>query len=50
VFDIMRTMLGLFNMLTNFTLAEFDELATLMVPTIVSHAQSIGADYNLASN
>jgi hypothetical protein len=50
VFDITQTMLGLFNMLTNFTLAKFDELATLMVPTIVSHAQSIGADYNLASN
>jgi len=41
VFDIMRAMLGLFGMLTNFTLIEFDELATLPVTTIVSHARSI---------
>jgi hypothetical protein len=49
VFDIMRTMSRLSNV-SNFTLAEFDELTTLMVPTIVSHAQSIGGNYNLASN
>jgi hypothetical protein len=34
-------------MLTNFTLMEFDELTTLVVPTIVNHAQSIGGHYNL---
>jgi hypothetical protein len=26
---------------------EFDELTTLVVPTIVNHAQSIGGHYNL---
>ncbi len=30
----------LFKSLTNFTLAEFDEFATLVVPTIFTHAQS----------
>jgi hypothetical protein len=38
----MQTTPRLFNTLTNFTLAEFDKLALLMVPTIVRHAQSIG--------
>jgi hypothetical protein len=42
VFGIMRAMPRLFGMLTNFTLIEFDELATLLVTTIVSHARSIG--------
>ncbi len=42
MFDIMRTIIGLFGTLTNFTLIEFDELATLPVTTIVSHARSIG--------
>jgi len=42
VFVIMQTTLGLFKTLTNFTLAEFDELALLVAPTIVFHAQSIG--------
>jgi hypothetical protein len=28
--------------LANFTLAKFDELALLMAPTIVCHAQSTG--------
>ncbi len=30
----------LFKSFTNFTLAKFDELATLVVPTILAHAQS----------
>ncbi len=46
----MRAAPGLFKMLTNFTLAEFDELAALMVPIIVSYEQSIGGYHNLASN
>jgi hypothetical protein len=32
----------LFKSLTNFTLAEFDESATLVVPTILAHARSTG--------
>jgi hypothetical protein len=50
VFTTMRATLGLFKMLTNFTLVEFDELEALMLPTIVSHEQSIGGYHNLASN
>jgi hypothetical protein len=39
--DVLATMCttpSLFKTLTNFTLGEFEELATLMIPTIVSHA------------
>jgi hypothetical protein len=50
VFITTRATPGLFKILTNFTLAEFDELAALMVPIIVSHEQSIGGYHNLASN
>jgi hypothetical protein len=50
VFTTMWATPGLFKMLTNFTLAEFDKFAALMVPTIVSHEQSIGGYHNLASN
>jgi hypothetical protein len=51
--DVLTTMQAtpeLFKTLTNFTLVEFDKLAALMVPTIVSHAQSIGGHYNLKTN
>jgi len=34
--------MGLFKTLTNFSLLKFDELVTLMVPTIQTYAQSIG--------
>ncbi len=50
MFITTRATPGLFKILTNFTLAEFDELAALMVPIIVSHEQSIGGYHNLASN
>jgi hypothetical protein len=36
----MRATLGLFNSLTNFTLGEFEKLAQLVVPTIISHVRS----------
>jgi hypothetical protein len=45
VWDILTTMWPtphLCKSMTNFTLAEFDELVTLMVPTILAHAQSPG--------
>jgi hypothetical protein len=35
----MRATPGLFKTLTNFILAKFDELALLVAPTIVLHAQ-----------
>jgi len=41
--NILATMwatLGLFNSLTNFTLGEFEKLAQLVVPTIISHVRS----------
>jgi hypothetical protein len=41
VLATMQTTLGLFKTLTNFNLAKFDELALLVAPTIVCHAQSI---------
>jgi hypothetical protein len=37
----MQTTLYPFKTLTNSTLAKFDELATMMVPIISTHAQSI---------
>jgi len=43
VWDVFATMQAtprLFKTLTNFTLAKFDELALLMAPAIVRHAQS----------
>ncbi len=43
VLDILTTMratLGLFKSLINFTLGKFEELAQLVVPTIISHARS----------
>lgn len=42
VWDVLATMRatpGLFKILTNFTLAEFDKLMLLMAPTIMHHAQ-----------
>jgi hypothetical protein len=42
VWDVFATMQAtprLFKTLTDFTLAEFDELALLMAPTIVRHAR-----------
>jgi hypothetical protein len=42
VFITMWAILGLFKTLTNFSLLKFDELVTLMVPTIQTYAQSIG--------
>jgi hypothetical protein len=50
VFTIMQATLGLLKMLTNFTLAVFDKLVALMVPTIVSCARFIGGHYNLKTN
>ncbi len=38
VLIIMWAMPRLFKLLTNFTLAEFDNLIALVVPTIVNHA------------
>jgi hypothetical protein len=38
----MRATLSLFKSFTNFTLGEFEKLAQLVVPTIISHARSIG--------
>jgi hypothetical protein len=38
VLATMQTTLGLFKILTNFILAEFDELSLLMGHTIVHHA------------
>jgi hypothetical protein len=43
--DVLVTMWAtprLFKILTNFTLVEFDELALLVAPIIVHHAQFIG--------
>jgi hypothetical protein len=43
--DILTTMhatLGLFKFLTNLILGKFEKLAQLVVPTIISHARSIG--------
>ncbi len=42
VFTIMQATLSLFKTLTNFSLLEFDELATLVVPTIQAHVKSMG--------
>jgi hypothetical protein len=42
VFATMQATPWLFKTLTNFTLAKFDELALLVAPTIMLHAQSIG--------
>jgi hypothetical protein len=41
VLATMWTTLHFFKILINFTLVEFDELATLVVPTLSTHAQSI---------
>jgi hypothetical protein len=42
MFITMSTILGnLFKTLTNFNLSKFDELVTLMVPTIQAHVKSI---------
>jgi hypothetical protein len=38
----MQATLSLFKTLTNFSLLEFDELATLVVPTIQAHVKSMG--------
>jgi len=38
----MRATPHIFKSLTNFTLVEFDEFVTLMVPTIFAHARSTG--------
>jgi len=40
VFATMQATPRLFKSLTNFTLAKFDELALLLAPAIVRHAQS----------
>jgi hypothetical protein len=42
VFTIMQATPSLFETLTNFSLLEFDELATLVVPTIQAHVKSMG--------
>jgi hypothetical protein len=42
VLIIMWAMPRLLKMLTKLTLVEFDKLTTLVVPTIVNHAQYIG--------
>ena len=38
----MRSTLGLFKVLTNFSIEEFDELCIIVCPTIIAHALSIG--------
>jgi hypothetical protein len=42
VFTIMQATPSLFKTLTSFSLLEFDELATLVVPTIPAHVKSMG--------
>jgi hypothetical protein len=42
VFATMRAITRLFKTLTNFIMVKFDELALLVTPTIVHHAQSTG--------
>jgi hypothetical protein len=42
VFTIMQATPSLFETLINFSLLEFDELATLVVPTIQAHVKSMG--------
>ena len=36
----MRSTLGLFKVLTNFSIEEFDELCTIVCPTIIANARS----------
>jgi hypothetical protein len=43
----MHATLGLFKLLTNLILGKFEELAQLMVPTIISHARSIGEPHHI---
>jgi hypothetical protein len=53
VWDVFVTMSStpwLFKTVTNFKLVKFDELATIVVPTIERHAHSIGGHHNLNSN
>jgi hypothetical protein len=45
VLGIIRATLTLLKALTNFTLEEFDKLASQMGPTIGTHAKSIGELY-----
>ena len=40
VLESMKSSLGLFNVLTNFSIQEFDELYHMVCPTISAHAQS----------
>jgi hypothetical protein len=42
VFTIMQATPSLFETLTNFSLLEFDELATLVIPTIQARIKSMG--------
>ena len=42
VLGSMKSTLGLFKVLTNFSIQEFDELCQIVCPTISSHVQSIG--------
>ncbi len=50
MFVIMWAIASLFKTLTNFTLIEFAKLVALVVPTIISHAQSTSGHYNLEIN
>jgi hypothetical protein len=45
VLGIIQATLTLLKALANFTLEEFDKLASQMVPTIETHAKSIGELY-----
>jgi len=50
VWDILATMqamLGLFKTFTNFTLNVFEEMAQLVVPTIINHARSTWEPYHI---
>ena len=42
VLGSMRSILGLFKVLTNFSQEEFDELCIILCPTIIAHTRSIG--------
>jgi hypothetical protein len=48
VLSTMRTMLGLFKSLTNFSLTEIEELAQLVVSTIIGHVRSTGEPHHIS--
>jgi hypothetical protein len=48
ILTTMRAMPSLFTSLTNFNLTEFEELAQLVVPTIINHARSTEEPHHIS--